>query len=106
MARMEEDRNLKKLGNLTFSKLSSTNDQKNRSWFVFPLTESFNIFLKRKYDWEYLVIFSAQFRATRHDITPLILTNSHSPDWSPYIFLKKKLREFDKRLKHFLFGDH
>ena len=28
MARMEEDRNLKKLGNLTFSKLSSTNDQK------------------------------------------------------------------------------
>ena len=29
MARMEKDRNLKKLGNLTFSKLSSTNEQKN-----------------------------------------------------------------------------
>ena len=93
MARMEKDRNLKKLGNLTFSKLSSTNEQKKRSCFVFPLTESFNIFLKRKDDWEYLVIFSAQFRPTRHDITPLILTNSHSPDWSPYIFLKKKLRD-------------
>ena len=26
--------------------------------------------------------------------------------WSPYIFFKNWLREFDKKLRHFLFGDH
>ena len=31
---------------------------------------------------------------------------ANSPNWSLYISLKNKLREFDKRSKYFLFGDH
>ena len=31
---------------------------------------------------------------------------ANSPNWSLYISLKNKLREFEKRSKHFLFGDH
>ena len=31
---------------------------------------------------------------------------ANSPNCSLYISLKNKLREFEKRLKHFLFGDH
>ena len=32
--------------------------------------------------------------------------NTNSPDWSPYISLNNKLREFGRRSKHFLLGDH
>ena len=32
--------------------------------------------------------------------------HTNSPNWSLYISLKNKLREFDKRSKHFLLGDH
>ena len=32
--------------------------------------------------------------------------DTNSPVCSPYIFLKNELREFDKRSKHFPFGDH
>ena len=31
---------------------------------------------------------------------------TNSPNWSLYISLKNELREFDKRSKHFLLGDH
>ena len=31
---------------------------------------------------------------------------ANSPNWSLYISLKNELREFDKRSKYFLFGDH
>ena len=31
---------------------------------------------------------------------------TNSPNWSLYIFLKNELREFDKRSKYFLLGDH
>ena len=31
---------------------------------------------------------------------------TNSPNWSLYILLKNVLREFDKRSRHFLFGDH
>ena len=31
--------------------------------------------------------------------------HTNSPDWSPHISLKNELREFDKRSKHFPFGD-
>ena len=33
-------------------------------------------------------------------------TGTNSPNWSPYSSLKNVLREFDKRSKHFLVGDH
>ena len=33
-------------------------------------------------------------------------TGTNSPNWSPYISLKNVLREFDKRSRHFLLGDH
>ena len=32
--------------------------------------------------------------------------HTNSPHWSSYIALKNKLREFDKRLKHFSLADH
>ena len=32
--------------------------------------------------------------------------DTNSPVCSPYILLKNELREFDKRSKHFPFGDH
>ena len=32
--------------------------------------------------------------------------HTNSPNWSLYITLKDELREFDKRSKHFLLGDH
>ena len=32
--------------------------------------------------------------------------NTNSPNWSLYISLKNELREFDKRSKYFLLGDH
>ena len=32
--------------------------------------------------------------------------HTNSPNWSSYISIKNKLREFDKRSKHFLLGDH
>ena len=32
--------------------------------------------------------------------------NAISPNWSLYISIKNVLREFDKRLRHFLLGDH
>ena len=33
-------------------------------------------------------------------------THTNSQNWSTYNSLKNELREFDKRSKHFLFGDH
>ena len=30
----------------------------------------------------------------------------NSPNWSPYMSLKNELREFDRRSRYFLFGDH
>ena len=33
-------------------------------------------------------------------------TGTNSPNRSPYISLKNVLREFDKRSRHLLFGDH
>ena len=36
----------------------------------------------------------------------VIYRNKYSPNWSPYISLKNVLREFDKRSRHFLLGDH
>lgn len=41
--------------------------------------------------------------------TPSVqITDPHtkSPHWSPYISLKNKLTEVDKRWKYFVFGDH
>ena len=38
--------------------------------------------------------------------TEVTVPQANSPNWSLYISLKNKLREFDKRSKHFLFGDH
>ena len=32
--------------------------------------------------------------------------NTNSPNWSLYISIKNKLREFGKRSKHFLLGDY
>ena len=32
--------------------------------------------------------------------------HTNSPNWSLYISLKNELREFDKRSKYFLLGDH
>ena len=32
--------------------------------------------------------------------------HTNSPNWSLYIFVKNKLREFDNRSRHFLCGDH
>ena len=32
--------------------------------------------------------------------------HTNSPNWSLYISLKNELREFDKRSKHFILGDH
>ena len=32
--------------------------------------------------------------------------DTNSPHWSPYIFFQNPLKEFDKRSKHFPFGDH
>ena len=32
--------------------------------------------------------------------------HTNSPNWSLYIFLKNKLREFDNRSRHFLLCDH
>ena len=39
---------------------------------------------------------------------PLISPNTHaiSPNWSPCISIKNKLREFDKSSKHLPFGDY
>ena len=41
-------------------------------------------------------------------INPLRVNYPHtsSPNWSPYISLKNKFREFDKRSRHFYLGDH
>ena len=43
-------------------------------------------------------------------LLPLLIKSQYphtnSPNWSLYISLKNELREFDKRSKHFLVGDH
>ena len=39
-------------------------------------------------------------------LSPNIDPQANSPNWSLYISLNNKLREFEKRSKYFLFGDH
>ena len=39
-------------------------------------------------------------------LSPNIISHTNSPNWSLYIFVKNKLREFDNRSRHFLCGDH
>ena len=48
-----------------------------------------------------------QLPVTINPLSPNIHTKIYnSPNWSPYVSLKNEFREFDKRSRHFPFGDH
>ena len=51
-----------------------------------------------------ICIYTKIFRIPYYPFKPQY-SHTNSPNWALYISLKNEMREFDKRSKHFLFGD-
>ena len=80
--------------------------QKNsylQSWYSHKV-----VTYEKQSQWEILLYYSNITGKTVYLINPFKPQYPHknSPNWSLYISLRNKLREFGRRSKHFLLGDH
>ena len=87
-------------------------DKSDHSCFLIPQTMYGVNGIKSKYcKWDFIwMVQPKEFPQRIQSLDSLHLkpkyTHTNSPNWSLYISLKNVLREFGKRSRHFLYGDH